>query len=489
VAKHWNRWTLARKGALLVAGPALFQILFLAALWWIEKQHDRERQAELRAKDAVSTAHRILGLHVDGETALRGYALTNDRRFAEPYDRATTELDTEQAHLRSFAAHDHLALADIESLGAAVAEYHRHNHALLDQGRREEVIATIARGEGRRRMDAYRDAIARFLAVEHAQEIDRGKAAVSARHRVNLAIAAASAAQLVFAASVAFFFTKNIAGRLHAVLENMDRLERGETLHAGVGGADEIAGVERRFHEMAAAIERGRTELQTANAGLESFSYSVSHDLRAPIRAIDGYAQILEEDYAAALDGEGKRYLDVIRSESRRMAALIDDLLAFARFGRQALKCEPVDIRQLAIDTMRDVRADRDLAFTADDAPPALADRATLRQVLINLLSNAAKYSKPDRRAEIEFGGRKNGGNNVYWVRDNGIGFDMQYARKLFGVFQRLHTDSSIEGTGVGLAIVQRIVARHGGEVWAESEEGKGATFFFSLPAVTEEPQ
>ena len=168
------------------------------------------------------------------------------------------------------------------------------------------------------------------------------------------------------------------------------------------------------------------------------------------------------------------------------MAMLIDDLLTFSRLGRQALTLAPVDVRQLAIDTMRDVRSDRELRFTAADAPPALADRTTLRQVMLNLLGNAAKYAKREAPAHIEFGGRAENGQNVYWVRDEGIGFDMRYAPKLFGVFQRLHADATIEGTGVGLAIVERIVSRHGGTVWAKGEEGKGGTFFFTLRSVSE---
>jgi signal transduction histidine kinase len=486
MAKHWNRWTLGRKGAVLVAAPAVFQIFFVLALIAIERGHDRERDAELLARDAVASAHRVQGLLVDSETALRGYALTNDRSFAEPYEKAIAVLGSEQERLQSLASRERLPFPDLETPAAAVTAYHRRNVEMLDRGQRDLVVQSIARHEGKQRMDTYRSAIARFLALERAEEMERRRRVVAARRRIHVALATASAVQLTLAASLAFFFTTNISGRIEHVLQNMERLARGETLRQGVGGADEIARLDEQFHAMAAALDRGRAELQTANAGLESFSYSVSHDLRAPIRAIDGYARILQEDYGKALEGEGARYLGVIRSESHRMAMLIDDLLAFARLGRQALTPVPIDVRQLAIDAMHEVRNGIEVSFKANDAPPALADRATLKQVLINLLSNATKYSKRGDPACIEFGGRSDGSRNVYWVRDNGIGFDMQYASKLFGVFQRLHADPAIEGTGVGLAIVHRIVARHGGEVWAEGKEGHGATFFFSLPSVSE---
>jgi two-component system sensor kinase len=169
------------------------------------------------------------------------------------------------------------------------------------------------------------------------------------------------------------------------------------------------------------------------------------------------------------------------------MGSLIDDLLSFSRLGRQSMSAGSIDVRSLAQEVMREIEAahrDRTIEFVCDDLPPALADRGTLRQVLINLISNAAKYAKPDGVIRIELGGERDERHNIYWVRDNGIGFDMRYAEKIFGVFQRLHTDHEFEGTGVGLAIVERIIVRSGGRVWAESELGKGATFFFSLPAV-----
>jgi PAS domain S-box-containing protein len=243
----------------------------------------------------------------------------------------------------------------------------------------------------------------------------------------------------------------------------------------------------KRFHQ---ALGERNTALQAANRDLESFSYTVSHDLRAPLRAVDGYARILEEEYAGALDEEGLRLLSVVRSEARRMGMLIDDLLAFSRFGRQSLTVSQIDLRQLGEEIMREVRtrnSDRTIDFVCADLPPALADRATLRQVLVNLLTNATKYAKPEGDIRIELGGQRDEAHNIYWVRDNGIGFDMRYAEKIFGVFQRLHNDQQFEGTGVGLAIVERIITRHGGRVWAESEPGKGATFFFSLPAADDQ--
>ncbi len=232
--------------------------------------------------------------------------------------------------------------------------------------------------------------------------------------------------------------------------------------------------------------------LETANRELESFSYSVSHDLRSPLRAIDGYARIFEEDYAGSLDEEGRRLLSVIRGEARRMGVLIDDLLAFSQVGRRSLTRNAVDLRQIASDIIADKRRrypNRQVDFVANETPIAFADAGAMRHVLFNLIANAVKYSKPAEDVHIEIGGRSNGDHGVYWVSDRGIGFDMRYAEKIFGVFQRLHTNAEIEGSGVGLAIVQRIVERHGGRVWAESEIGKGSTFFFTLPVTQSETE
>jgi PAS domain S-box-containing protein len=229
--------------------------------------------------------------------------------------------------------------------------------------------------------------------------------------------------------------------------------------------------------------------LETTNKELESFSYSVSHDLRAPLRAISGFAGILTEDHAQRLDDEGRRLLGTITGEAKRMGQLIDDLLHFSRAGRQPLQATEVDMSALArtvFDECMVQAPGRQLRFKLQPLPGAQGDTAMIRQVWANIISNAVKYTRPKPAAEIEITGHAKGGELVYCVKDNGVGFDMQYAQKLFGVFQRLHAESEFEGTGVGLALVQRIIHRHGGRVWAESRLNEGATFFFTLPAKKE---
>ena len=224
-------------------------------------------------------------------------------------------------------------------------------------------------------------------------------------------------------------------------------------------------------------------ELEAVNKELASFSYSVSHDLRAPLRAVDGYARMLEEDSAGRLDDEGRRLLKVIRDSSSRMGTLIDDLLAFSRLGRQPMARHSLDMVGLVREVVEELRGAYGAAtIEVAELPPASGDRSLLKQVWLNLVGNALKYSAKKDAPRVEIGGQAEGEEIVYCVRDNGAGFDMRYASKLYGVFQRLHAQEDFAGTGVGLAIVQRVVSRHGGRVWAEGKAGEGASFWFSLP-------
>jgi PAS domain S-box-containing protein len=245
---------------------------------------------------------------------------------------------------------------------------------------------------------------------------------------------------------------------------------------------------EERIAELNRVLEqrvRDRTsELEAANKELEAFAYSVSHDLRAPLRAIEGFSQILLREHLADLSEKPRHYLDVISGSTRQMGCLIDDLLRFSRTSRQSLWLEEVDqaglVRQ-CLDELQAEREGRNVNIELGALPKCRGDGALLKQVWVNLLSNALKFTRHRDAAQIEIGCRTENGSPVYFVRDNGAGFDMEYAQKLFGVFQRLHSADQYEGTGIGLALVQRIVHRHGGRVWAQAKVEQGATVFFTL--------
>jgi light-regulated signal transduction histidine kinase (bacteriophytochrome) len=225
------------------------------------------------------------------------------------------------------------------------------------------------------------------------------------------------------------------------------------------------------------------SELEIVNKELEAFSYSVSHDLRAPLRAVDGFSQAVLEDYGPLLPPEGQHYLKTIREGAQRMGTLIDDLLEFSRLSRAPLNKQTVNTDKLVRNVLEDLipeRQGRQIEIRVGELPSCEGDPALLKQVWTNLLSNAVKYTRQSNPAKIEIGCNV-GRENVYFVRDNGAGFDMQYVQKLFGVFQRLHRADQFEGTGVGLAIVQRVIHRHGGRIWAEAALDHGATFYFTL--------
>lgn len=305
-------------------------------------------------------------------------------------------------------------------------------------------------------------------------------------------------ALIVVAAS--FFLARTITLPLARLVAGAVAVGRGNLdQRVGTPAKDEIGELSRAFDRMAIELKgttvsldeleqriRERTaQLEAANRELEAFSYSVSHDLRVPLRAIGGYTRILQEEYQQQMDAEGKRVCSVISESADKMSALIDDLLAFSRLGRAAMSPRKLDMEELVNSVFQELttaKSRKRIDFQVDVVPPVMGDTSLLRQVWVNLISNAIKFSSKQKRAVINVHGENAEGEIVYSVQDNGAGFDMQYTHKLFGVFQRLHSTKEFEGNGVGLALVQRVVLRHGGRVWAEGQIGKGATFYFSLP-------
>lgn len=297
----------------------------------------------------------------------------------------------------------------------------------------------------------------------------------------------------------AFVLSRNITRPLRSLTEAAAAISGGDySRSVDLKRNDELGALACAFNKMAGRVSESQQELEhrikqrtedleAANKELESFSYSVSHDLRAPLRAINGFSRILSEEYGGRIPPEARRHLGLIQENAKNMGQLVDDLLNFSRLGRQSLqrqKVAPADLARQVLDELQTEQEGRSVRISIGDLPAVQADPLLLKQVYVNLLSNALKYTRGRDEAQIEIGVVKangNGGEDIFFVRDNGAGFDMQYAGKLFGVFQRLHRSEEFEGTGVGLAIVHRIIQRHGGRVWAEATINQGARFCFTL--------
>lgn len=299
---------------------------------------------------------------------------------------------------------------------------------------------------------------------------------------------------------VTWLVGRNISRPLHHLMEATTAIAAGkQAALINVKRRDEIGKLAQAFNSMAFQVQSAQqdlekkvvqrtAQLEAANKELEAFSYSVSHDLRAPLRAVSGYARILEEDYGGKLDHEANRVIGNIMSNAKMMGQLIDDLIEFSRMGKKEISPQSIDMDGLAHTCLTELlQTENPQAFEAhiDKLPASPGDQSMLKQVWLNLISNAIKYSSKQKTPKVEIGYKGDESMNIYYIRDNGVGFNMDYAHKLFGVFQRLHSQEEFEGTGVGLALTKRIIHKHHGEIWAEAATGSGATFYFSLPKHT----
>jgi signal transduction histidine kinase len=285
------------------------------------------------------------------------------------------------------------------------------------------------------------------------------------------------------------FLGKHVLARLQLVSRNLRQSGTGdEPPELAVQGNDEISEMARaveQFKKDRKQLAQRTTQLEAANKELDEFSYSMSHDMRTPLRALDGFSKILLDEYGGKLDDDGKRLLNVVRDNAKHMGRQMDDILRFLYLGRQKIEYVAVDVAELATKIFAELQFDapaRRMHLNVGTLPMAWGDRSMIRQILRELFLNACKFSFPDSAVDVEVGGSSDANGTHYYVKNLGVGFDMRYVDKLFRVFERVHTTGQYEGTGIGLAVVKRIVERHGGKVWAEGQVGEGATFHFSLP-------
>jgi signal transduction histidine kinase len=422
----------------------------------------------------------------NAETGLRGYLLSHDRTFLQPYRSGTGALPGSFATVERHLGDDTLARNQLAAQQAAASEWYR-NYA-------EPIIAGASRAAaaGKRDFDAFR-----MTNTDLRDLLERHHAStVADLNRTELVmvilVGGCLAIGLVVGTRVAVVTTRRLVRPLTAVTVMIRSLALGRLdTRVAPSGPAEIQDAGRSVNALADQLGRAAAErdhsaarLQKANDELEAFSYSVSHDLRAPLRAVSGFSRILIDQHADEMSEQARGYLSRVEGGAQRMGALIDDLLAFAHVGRQTLTkhtVHPADLARACLAELSDEREGRNIEITIEDLPDCQADAALLKLVYTNLLSNALKYSRGRDPARIQVVSRRGSADTVYVVADNGAGFDPRYADKVFGVFQRLHAADQFEGTGVGLALANRIIHRHGGQIWADGKVDQGATFSFTL--------
>lgn len=393
------------------------------------------------------------------ETSGRGYIITGQETYLEPYNNYLPDVDNTFTILNSLTIDNPLQQKSLSDIRPLIDEKKANIQEAIMLRKNiglNAAIAYVSIGDGKKIMDSIRIIVANMQKEESRLLQIRMDDLMQVNVLTKNMIIWGSIIGFIFYLLVNYIINKFVIGEI----VQKPLLEREQK-----------------------ALE----EALRANKEMEAFSYSVSHDLRAPLRAIDGFTQILVEDNAEKLDDEGKRVASIIRASTVKMGKLIDDLLSFSHLGRQEIKKNQVDIKSLVNNIYIELKKntpDKNIEFVLNDIPNAMADKDMMSVVWTNLISNAIKFTSKKDNPKIEIGGKVYNNIITYYVKDNGAGFDMKYIDKLFGVFQRLHSIDDFEGTGVGLANVKRVIERHGGKVWAEGKVGEGATFYFSLPKV-----
>jgi signal transduction histidine kinase len=447
----------------------LLLLLALVLLWEVGALLQAQERAR-RSQVTLTRVERVRQLLIDRETGVRGYLLTGDPVFLEPYQAAGQRLPRALEELDEGLAGEPLREVWLEELRTRWRQWEEvATHQLELFRQKGDWLALVRSGAGKARMDAIRVTLDSIVEEEHQRAALRGLEAERAGRTV-LFVGVAWA--LVVGVLLAWFSRRQLLSLARDYEASLAQVR---------AQAEALRASEARLE---ARVAQRTAELTSANRELESFSYSVSHDLRAPLRAIDGFSQALREDEGGRLSPDGLQLLERLQGAATRMGQLIDDLLQLSRVTRAELEREPVDLSALAGSVAHQLRQHepgRDVTFSLQPGLSAQGDARLLRVLMENLLGNAWKFTSKRSGAHIEFFAETAGGVTHYAVRDNGVGFDMAYAGKLFSPFQRMHKVTEFPGTGIGLATVQRIVHKHGGHIEAEAAPGQGATFRFTL--------
>lgn len=489
---RWSAYRLRTKGLVVVGLPLLPLAMFWVFVAFAVLREEPPGNTEARSLIVQASLARVLNDLLDADGGARDNLLTTSRRAYARYESAVERLPADLAVLEN-AIIDPQLRQSLVDMGTAVTDELAVLSRLVGKPppgfpRMGELAALNRSAENLDRIRTLSDTMQKrqtTLATEESQRT------YQSRLLYFFSFLAGSIVCAMGGVVAALVLASGVRRRAAAVATNADRLAHGLPPEPLPVGEDEIGLVDARLREAARLLQTRELQLrdrsmalETANRELEAFSYSVSHDLRAPLRAIDGFSDALEQDCEDSLSSTGRDCLRRIRAAARRMGTLIDDLLNLSRLTRVEVRRQPVDLGQSATAILADLARhcpSRQVDVQVAQGLMADADPELVHIALQNLIDNAWKYTGRTERPRIEIGASPNGAVRVFHVRDNGAGFDMAHAGRLFGPFQRLHHERDFEGTGIGLAIVERIVARHGGRIWAEGVVDAGATFYFTL--------
>jgi signal transduction histidine kinase len=453
--------------------PISLMILLAAALVWQINNLIQSATWVEASNQVIARANRLEKLHLDLETGVRGFLITHDQEFLRPYADALQSIPRQSADLTQSLTEQPAQQQIIDRVAALREQWLDYARGVIHGRETNDIRQQIAGEEkGKHLMDSIREQFDQFVTNEDLLRTTRSHTSESV---ALISVVTACGLALIIGTLIALlsrrqleFLSKNYEGALAT-------------------SAQVSANLELRVTERTEELATANDALTEVNRELEAFSYSISHDLRAPLRHIEGFAELLRADLGDDIKVDAAENLNTINETAKLAGKMVDDVLRLSRIGRAQLSTTLVDMSASVEECRADLGPDmegRQVQWRIHPLPPIRGDKSLLKLVVQNLLGNAIKYSSKAEVAEIEVGAIETPEEVTYWVKDNGVGFNMEYANKLFGVFQRLHRAEEFEGTGIGLANVRRIILRHGGRVWADAEPNKGATFYFALPKV-----